>query len=659
MCGVVRLTTHRRIALIIPTYQAEKDIPFLFEGILQQTQQPDVILVIDSSSTDRTPALLATLPVRVHTIKQSEFDHGGTRKLGVLLVEADIYIFLTQDAVPADAHTFERLIHAFNQDEKIACVYGRQLPKHDATPLSAHARFYNYPAHSYIRSDEDRKHHGIKTCFNSNSFAAYKREPLKEIGYFPEHLMISEDMFVTAKLLQHGYKVSYASDSTVFHSHNFTLIQEFHRYFSIGVFHHRANWIVEHFDSPTREGLRFIQSEMRFLIQQKKWGWIPRAWLSTVIKYVGYQIGLHEQYVPYAIKKHLGINKAFWKKKGMVNLPVDCFVAQNAPRNDGLTRDSADLNQPALILLSTYNGEKYLAKQLDSLLTQTYPHWHLLIRDDGSNDQTVAIIQTYTQQDARITLLPEPRDNLKTQQSFSNLMEAALKRKEKFIFFCDQDDVWMSEKLEKSIAYLQALEVKHGEKTPLLVHSDLCVVNEQLEVIHPSFFAFEKIKLNLTNPLNTLLLNNMVTGCTLGMNRALLALATPIPPAAVMHDWWCALCAAALGKIECMPEPTLYYRQHASNAIGSQGLNRRLLSFLQLKQSLSTRRLHLKSSFDQARHLKDRLHEKHLHHDLVSAFASLGRKKTIHRYQAATQLKLKPTHWLRALSFWILLAFST
>ncbi len=653
----MRLTTDHHIALIIPTYNAEKDIPPLFEGILRQTLQPDVILVIDSSSTDRTPALLSTLPVRVHTIKQSEFDHGGSRKLGVLLVEADIYIFLTQDAVPADAHTFARLIHAFNQDEKIACVYGRQLPKQDATPLSAHARLYNYPTQSYIRRDEDRKRYGIKTCFNSNSFAAYKREPLQEIGYFPEHLMISEDMFVTAKLLQHGYKVSYVSDSTVFHSHNFTLIQEFHRYFSIGVFHHQAHWIITHFNSPAGEGLRFIQSEMRFLIQQKKWGWIPRAWLSTLVKYVGYQLGLHEKYVPYAIKKHLGINKAFWKKKGLVNLPVDCFVAKNAPRHDGLTIDSVKLRQPVLILLSTYNGEKYLAEQLDSLLKQTHTNWHLLIRDDGSSDQTLAIIQAYVQQASRITLLPEPRDNLKAQQSFSKLMEAALQRQENFIFFCDQDDVWMPDKLEKSIDHLQALEAQHGENTPLLVHSDLCVVNEQLEVIHPSFFAFEKIKLNLTDPLNTLLLNNMVTGCTLGMNRALLALATPVPPAAVMHDWWCALCAAALGKIECMREPTLYYRQHASNAVGSQGLNRRLLSLLQLKKSLPTRRLHLKASFNQARHLQDRLDEKHLRHDLVSAFASLGKQKAIHRYQAAAQLKLKPTHWLRALSFWILLAF--
>ncbi len=301
------------IALVIPVFNAERDIPLLFAGILQQTLQPSTILIIDSSSTDKTCDLLSPYNVLLHTIPQQEFDHGGTRRLATELVNADVYIYMTQDAYPAHPHTFEKLIENVFLDETIGCAYGRQLPKPEANPLSIHGRLFNYPEKSQTKCLSDRKNLGIKTCFNSDNLAAYKRQALQAMGGFPEKLLTGEDAYVAAKLLLHGYSIRYAAEACIYHSHNLSLRQEFHRYFSIGVFHRQEKWIINEFKSADSEGLRFIHSEIRYLLQQKKYRWIPRALMSTLVKFIAYKIGLYEPFIPVMIKKSLGVNQSFWK----------------------------------------------------------------------------------------------------------------------------------------------------------------------------------------------------------------------------------------------------------------------------------------------------------------------------------------------------------
>lgn len=301
------------IALVIPVFNAEKDIPALFAGIMQQTLQPQTILMIDSSSTDNTKKLLSHYPVKIHTIPQSEFDHAGTRQLATTLIDADVYIYMTQDAYPASPTTFEKCVENLFLDEKIGCAYGRQLPKYDANPLSIHGRLFNYPEKSQTKYYSDKNTLGIKTCFNSDNLAAYKKQALKAIGGFPKKLITAEDAYVGAKLLLHGYAIRYAADATIYHSHNLTLKQEFHRYFSIGVFHRHENWIIKEFNSANSEGFRFIVSEIRYLLQHKKYLWIPKAFASTCVKWIAYKIGLYESYIPVMLKKSLGVNQSFWQ----------------------------------------------------------------------------------------------------------------------------------------------------------------------------------------------------------------------------------------------------------------------------------------------------------------------------------------------------------
>jgi rhamnosyltransferase len=317
--------------------------------------------------------------------------------------------------------------------------------------------------------------------------------------------------------------------------------------------------------------------------------------------------------------------------------------------------DSNNIAPRALILLSTYNGEKYLAAQLDSLIAQTHSDWILLIRDDGSTDNTLNILQCYVAKDARIQLINDNLGNLNVIKSYACLMEEAIKRQEPYIFFCDQDDIWLSHKMQTTINLLQQIEDNSSARTPVLVHTDLHVVDSQLNTIHNSYLQFEGLKRNPASPLNTLLINNYITGCTVGMNRALLQLAAPMPDSVRMHDWWCGLCAAASGVIGFIDEPTILYRQHGNNSVGSSGVWGKLKEVKQFKKSLSKRKKNLTACFEQARHLKERITDNKRLKNMIQEFTTLPAKSRLSRYYSAGKLKLKPAGFIRRASFWILL----
>jgi glycosyltransferase involved in cell wall biosynthesis len=218
------------------------------------------------------------------------------------------------------------------------------------------------------------------------------------------------------------------------------------------------------------------------------------------------------------------------------------------------------------ILLATYQGADYIEDQIKSILLQTYPHFHLWIRDDGSSDQTLSIlnkiIQTYPY---KITLIPE-RENLGIKGNFSKLLEHS---PAPYVFLADQDDYWLPNKIELSLECMRALELIHGKNLPLLVHSDLTVVEKNLTEIASSFWQYAHLDpIHVT--LNRLLAQNIVTGCTMLMNRRLVNLACPIPEKAIMHDWWIALVAACFGHIDYVKQPTLLYRQHGLNDTGAK-----------------------------------------------------------------------------------------
>ncbi|OZB49077.1 MAG: rhamnosyltransferase [Polynucleobacter sp. 39-45-136] len=299
-----------RIACIIPTYNGRAELKRLFNSLRAQTALFDVIIV-DSSSNDGTLQLAEEWFGRITIISSKEFNHGGTRQLMVdAYPQYDFYVFLTQDACLLDSDAIDRLVEPFS-DPKVGAVCGRQLPHLDATPLAQHARYFNYPALTQIKVMSDAPRLGVKTAFMSNSFAAYRGVALKRVGGFPKHVIFAEDMFVTAKMLLDGWKVVYAGGAQCLHSHNYTIIQEFQRYFDMGVFHARESWIRGYFGGAGGEGIRYVKSELKFLGFQRIYLW-PSAIFRNAVKLLGYKLGLYEAKLPIVFKRKLSMYKGYW-----------------------------------------------------------------------------------------------------------------------------------------------------------------------------------------------------------------------------------------------------------------------------------------------------------------------------------------------------------
>lgn len=217
------------------------------------------------------------------------------------------------------------------------------------------------------------------------------------------------------------------------------------------------------------------------------------------------------------------------------------------------------------VLLATYNGDDFLVEQLESLLAQDLV-MSVLVRDDGSSDRTQEIIRGYVNKFPEKFVFHEGEERLGAKGSFDWLLN---KSTASYVAFCDQDDVWKPNKTRVLLERMRELEDKLGKDTPILVHSDLAVVNQDMALIHPSFWAFSGLDAR-RNGLPQLLVTNTVTGCAMLANRALVERASPIPFEATMHDHWFALVAAALGHIESVSEPLVAYRQHELNAVGAQ-----------------------------------------------------------------------------------------
>lgn len=226
------------------------------------------------------------------------------------------------------------------------------------------------------------------------------------------------------------------------------------------------------------------------------------------------------------------------------------------------------MNNPKIeILLAVYNGETYLPALLDSLAGQTYRDFRLIVSDNKSTDSSVAIIEAYSARFAHdILILPPPPKTVSAHLNFARVSEVG---SAPYLMFADCDDVWHSNKVERTLASMQDAEARYGAACPILVHSDLVVVDRELRRLHPSFWGYQHVN-PLRTGLNQLLLQNCVTGCAAMLNRPLFEMGRPIPEEAHLHDHWYALIASAFGHIEAIEEPLIEYRQHGGNVTGAK-----------------------------------------------------------------------------------------
>lgn len=224
------------------------------------------------------------------------------------------------------------------------------------------------------------------------------------------------------------------------------------------------------------------------------------------------------------------------------------------------------INSSIAILMATYNGGKYLAEQLDSLLAQSYQDWHLYVHDDGSQDSTVDIIKEYAKRFAeKITLLDYPAQGGAC-MNFLSLLERV---EAPYYMFCDQDDVWIDRKIEMEVETMKCLETSNVG-VPIVVNTDLRVVDESLRVIHPSFWKYRGIYPEFVKEFKDFAATNVTTGCTMLFNRQAKVVMRRPCKHTMMHDAWITMSVVASGgTLQNMKTPTVLYRQHGDNTIGA------------------------------------------------------------------------------------------
>lgn len=304
------------IDVIIPLYKPGKELLGLLDSLKNQTIPVQNIILMNTEEkyfeqfTYGTDFPYRYQNVKVYHLSKREFDHGKTRHIGVTKSDADVFVMMTQDAIPADEFLLEKLTN--NLQENVAVAYARQLPKNDCNPEESFTRSFNYPEQSRVKSLDDLPELGIKTFFCSNVCAAYRRDIYDKTSGFVRKAIFNEDMIYAAGVIRAGYRVAYAADAKVYHSHNYTNIQQLRRNFDLGV--SQADYPQVFADVPSEsEGVKMVKTTTRFLVEHNMKCRIPGFYVQCGSKYMGYLLGKHYKHLPRKIILYLTSNKEYWK----------------------------------------------------------------------------------------------------------------------------------------------------------------------------------------------------------------------------------------------------------------------------------------------------------------------------------------------------------
>ena len=225
----------KTVDVVIPSYKPDHKFDRLMHMLQKQTYPIGTILIVNTEEKFFPEKGYETWQnVQIRHIETEDFDHGGTRDGAASLLDGDLILFMTQDAVPADVYLVEKLVSAFEK-EKVAAAYARQLPDKDCDIIERYTRSFNYPKESSVKTKADLDRLGIKTFFCSNVCAMYRRSIYEKLGGFVKHTIFNEDMIFAGKLIQEGYAIAYVAEARVVHSHNYTNRQQLHRNFDLAV----------------------------------------------------------------------------------------------------------------------------------------------------------------------------------------------------------------------------------------------------------------------------------------------------------------------------------------------------------------------------------------------------------------------------------------
>lgn len=304
----------KTIDVIIPTYHPGREFEQLIERLYKQDCPINKIIIMNTEDALWNKEWDEKYPfLEVHHIPKAEFDHGGTRKKAAGLSEADIMVFMTQDALPADRHLLRNLTAALYDDEQTGAAYARQLPNADCSFVERYTRSFNYPEISSVRTRADLPQYGIKTYFCSNVCAAYKKDIFEKLGGFVDRTIFNEDMIYAGTMVKAGYGVAYAADARVYHSHNYSAGQQFHRNFDLGVSQAEHPEIFAEVPSEG-EGIRLVKKSLKYLIKTGHVWLIPQLVIQSGAKYAGYFLGKRYEKLPERLVLKCTMSPYYWKK---------------------------------------------------------------------------------------------------------------------------------------------------------------------------------------------------------------------------------------------------------------------------------------------------------------------------------------------------------
>lgn len=308
------------VDVVIPVYKPDKKLQMVISRLMGQTIVPSNIFLIHTRSSEddwHTEQLLQEVQteysvVQVVSIAQEEFDHGGTRDMAMHLCKSQYVLMMTQDAMPKNGKLIETLRNA--QGEKISVVFARQEPAKDCRIIERYTRTFNYPAESHSAMEKAAQtNNGIKSIFCSDVCAMYDRIAYEEVGGFPGNVIFNEDEIFAAKSLKAGYDIRYEAQAVVIHSHNYSGVQYFKRYFDLGVSQADFSYIFNEYHAED-EGIRLVKQTFRYLMKRKSYFDIPVLFYHSGMKLIGMKLGKMYRKLPDKIIMKCTSNKAYWKR---------------------------------------------------------------------------------------------------------------------------------------------------------------------------------------------------------------------------------------------------------------------------------------------------------------------------------------------------------
>ena len=302
-----------KIDVIIPTYKPGKEFEKLIVR-LQKQEYPIHKIIIINTRTDIFPEELdrSNYEIEITHIEPDQFDHGGTRNMGAGMSDADIVVYMTQDAIPVDEKLIGTFAKIFEENPDIGIAYGRQLPREECNIIERYTRRFNYPEKSLIKTKEDLPRLGIKTFFCSDVCAAYRRNYLLSAGGFEDPTIFNEDMIFAGKRIYAGDKVAYVAEAKVIHSHNYTGSQQFHRNFDLAVSQAQHPEVFEGVPSEG-EGIRMVKATVKYLLRNGyPWKVFTLVYQSGC-KYIGYFLGKRYEKLPMWLILKCTSSKKYWK----------------------------------------------------------------------------------------------------------------------------------------------------------------------------------------------------------------------------------------------------------------------------------------------------------------------------------------------------------